>query len=70
VRALDGGATRASLLEAARHEATARAVEAGALAESVALVEAEDVPLAYLPGGATRVRVKVVGDLGVAHVGG
>jgi hypothetical protein len=26
-------------------------------------VDAEDVPLAYLPGSATRVRVKVVGEL-------
>jgi N-methylhydantoinase A/oxoprolinase/acetone carboxylase beta subunit len=69
VRALDDGATRASLLEAAQREATARAVEAGALADTVTLVEAEDVPLAYLPGGATRVRVKVVGDLQAAHVG-
>jgi N-methylhydantoinase A/oxoprolinase/acetone carboxylase beta subunit len=69
VRALDDGASRTSLLEAAQREATVRAVEAGALAESIALVEAEDVPLAYLPGGATRVRVKVVGDLRLAHVG-
>ena len=30
------------------------------------LVDVEDVPLAYLPGNATRVHVKVVGDLDVA----
>ena len=29
-------------------------------------VDVEDVPLAYLPGNATRVRVKAVGEL---HVG-
>jgi hypothetical protein len=30
------------------------------------VVDVEDVPLAYLPGNATRVRVRVVGDLDVA----
>ena len=32
----------------------------------VEIVDVEDVPLAYLPGNATRVRVKAVGEL---HVG-
>ena len=27
------------------------------------LVDAEDIPIAYLPGNAMRVRVKVVGDI-------
>lgn len=31
--------------------------------DSIQIVEVEDVPLAYLPGNATRVRVKAVGDL-------
>ena len=31
--------------------------------EFVKIVDVEDVPLAYLPGNATRVRVKAVGDL-------
>jgi len=35
----------------------------GALEESIVVTEREDVPLAYLRGNATRVRVKVVGDL-------
>ena len=30
--------------------------------ETVGLVEVEDFPLAYLPGDALRVRVRVVGD--------
>ena len=30
---------------------------------TVKIVEVEDVPLAYLPGNATRIRVKAVGDL-------
>jgi N-methylhydantoinase A/oxoprolinase/acetone carboxylase beta subunit len=65
VHALDG-ISRAEVLARARADATARAVAAGADPASVELVEAEDVPLAYLPGSATRVRVKVVGDLRVA----
>ena len=40
-----------------------RAVEAGAVADSVEIVEVEEVPLAYLPSNATRIRVKAVGDL-------
>ena len=30
---------------------------------SLSLVDAEDIPIAYLPGNALRVRVKVVGDI-------
>lgn len=62
VHALDG-TTRSEVLARARADATARAVAAGADPATVELVDAEDVPLAYLPGSATRVRVKVVGDL-------
>jgi hypothetical protein len=36
-----------------------------ALRETVEIVDVEDVPLAYLPGNATRVRVKAVGELHV-----
>ena len=39
---------------------------AGAREDSLQVVDVEDVPLAYLPGNATRVHVKVVGDLHVA----
>ncbi len=52
--------------EAAVVEATGiartRAVEAGADPEALEVVEVEDLPLAYLPGDARRVRVRVVGD--------
>lgn len=57
------GLSRAAALDTARAEATARAVEAGADADSVQIVEVEDVPLAYLPGNAVRIRIKAVGDL-------
>jgi len=42
--------------------ARARAAEAGADPDTVDVVDVEDLPLAYLPGDALRVRVRVVGD--------
>jgi N-methylhydantoinase A/oxoprolinase/acetone carboxylase beta subunit len=58
------GLDRAEAIARARTLAEQRAVDAGADAESLSLVEAEDIPIAYLPGNARRVRVKVVGDVG------
>jgi N-methylhydantoinase A/oxoprolinase/acetone carboxylase beta subunit len=58
--------SRADAIEDARAKATAVAIAAGARAETIDVVDVEDVPLAYLPGNATRVRVKVVGELHVA----
>jgi len=58
--------SRTEALEDARKEATNRAVAAGADPETVTIVDVEDVPLAYLPGNATRIRVKAVGDLVIA----
>ena len=43
--------------------ATDRAVAAGAVRSTVAPIEVEDLPLAYLAGDARRVRVRVVGRL-------
>ncbi len=57
------GQTREAVLDIAKQEATDRAVAAGADASTVKIVDVEDVPLAYLPGNATRIRVKAVGDL-------
>lgn len=54
---------RSQVLEDAKAEATARAIAAGADEETIEIVDVEDVPLAYLPGNATRVRVKAVGEL-------
>ena len=36
---------------------------AGARADTVRIVDVEELPLQYLPGGAVRVRVKAVGEL-------
>ena len=55
--------SRDQALDQARQVATGRAVAAGANADSVEIVEVEEVPLAYLPGNATRIMVKAVGDL-------
>jgi N-methylhydantoinase A/oxoprolinase/acetone carboxylase beta subunit len=55
--------SRDEALADAREEATAKAVAAGAARDSVDIVEVEEVPLAYLPSNATRIRVKAVGDL-------
>ena len=51
------------LLQDSRKEATDRAIDAGAAAESVEIIEVEEIPLAYLPGAACRVRVKAVGPV-------
>jgi len=58
------GIGRERALEEAERIARTRAVEAGAAERTLAVVEAEDIPLAYLPGDALRVRVRVVGDAG------
>jgi N-methylhydantoinase A/oxoprolinase/acetone carboxylase beta subunit len=55
--------TREQALDSAKAEASAKAVEAGADPSTVVIVDVEDVPLTYLPGNATRIRVKAVGDL-------
>ncbi|GGV56589.1 hydantoinase [Streptomyces longisporoflavus] len=60
---------RDSVLAEARDEALGRALDAGARPGSVRVVDIEEVPLAYLPGGATRIRVKAVGDLDLRRIG-
>lgn len=54
---------REQALAQAREMAHDRAVAAGAIAQTVELVDLEEVPMTYLPGGAVRVRAKMVGDL-------
>jgi N-methylhydantoinase A/oxoprolinase/acetone carboxylase beta subunit len=63
------GTTRDAALEAAKAEAVEKAVAAGAAEGSVRVVDVDDVPIAYLPGNATRIRVKAVGDLDLERVG-
>ncbi|GAA0387174.1 hydantoinase/oxoprolinase family protein [Microbispora corallina] len=61
---------RQSVLDEAKQEAVDRAVASGAKPGSVRVVEVDEVPLAYLPGNATRIRVKAVGDLQMEAVRG
>ncbi len=57
---------RAEALEAARSEAVDRAIGAGADPATVEVVDVEEVPLAYLPSNAVRIRMKAVGDLALS----
>jgi N-methylhydantoinase A/oxoprolinase/acetone carboxylase beta subunit len=54
---------RDEAIETAKEEARGRAIEAGADPSSIEVIDIEEVPLAYMPGGAVRIRVKVAGDL-------
>ncbi|MEV0699110.1 hydantoinase/oxoprolinase family protein [Saccharopolyspora sp. NPDC050389] len=54
---------RESVVDEAKQEAIDRAVAAGASPSTVDIVDFDEVPIPYLPGNATRIRVKAVGDL-------
>jgi N-methylhydantoinase A/oxoprolinase/acetone carboxylase beta subunit len=54
---------RDAVVDEARQEAVDRAVAAGAEPNSVSVVDFDEVPIPYLPGNATRIRCKAVGDL-------
>jgi len=60
------GMTRAEAIAAAETQAVERARAAGADPATIATIEIEDMPLAYLPGNALRVRVRVAGEMGPA----
>lgn len=57
------GMDRESALADAESVARKKAVEGGADAGSLKIVEVEEIPIAYLPGNARRVRVRVVGEI-------
>ncbi|GCF92977.1 hydantoinase subunit beta [Enterococcus florum] len=54
---------RSDCLKDAQQKASQQAVLAGAVEETIELVEVEETPLAYHPENATRLRVKVVGKM-------
>ena len=58
---------RDAVLDEARQEATDRAVAAGADPAYVRIVDFDEVPIPYLPGNATRIRCKAVGDLNLVR---
>jgi len=55
--------SRDEVMEEARNTAFDEAVRAGAEPDSLEVVEVEEVPLAYLPGNAVRIKVKAAGRL-------
>ena len=55
--------SREAAITAAQELAAARAVAAGADPATLAVIEIEDIPIAYLPGNARRIRVRCVGDV-------
>ena len=57
------GMRREDAIAQVREQAWARAVQAGADSASISVLDIEDVPLPYSSGNATRIRVRVVGDL-------
>lgn len=50
-------------LESAKADAVEMAVEAGAVRETVEIVDVEDIPLQYYAGNTNRVKIKAAGDL-------
>jgi hypothetical protein len=60
--------SREAAIAAGEAEAIERAVAAGAERASLERVDVEDMPLAYLPGNALRVRVRVAGKMGSGRI--
>lgn len=65
---IENGEDREKALEQARGEATAKAIGAGAVASSVEITDLDTFPLQYLPGGATRVTCRAVGNLEIKEL--
>lgn len=57
---------REGALAKAREDVMADAVAAGAIPETIEIVDIEEVPLQYVPGGTVRLRMRAVGDLAMA----
>lgn len=55
--------SRDKAIENAKSEAVQMAVRAGAVPETVEIIDVEDVPLAYYPGNTSRIKIKAAGDL-------
>ena len=60
---------RGAAIEDARSRAIQAAINAGADPPTVTVIEMEDIPLQYLPGGARRIICRAIGDLAGLGVG-
>jgi N-methylhydantoinase A/oxoprolinase/acetone carboxylase beta subunit len=60
---------RADAIAAAEKQAIDRATAAGADPATITTIEVEDMPLAYLPGNALRVRARVAGEMAGTRMG-
>ena len=58
--------SRDEALDQAKQEAVTKTIAAGAREESVSVVDIEEILISYLPGNATRIRVKAAGDLAIS----
>ena len=54
---------RDKALEESIEQAKMAVVEAGGVKDSIQLLDKEDIPISYIPGSATRIKVKVVAEL-------
>ena len=61
--------SREEALAEAGRMATERAVASGADPATVTVVDSDDIPIAYLPGNARRVRLRCVGDIASPQMG-
>jgi N-methylhydantoinase A/oxoprolinase/acetone carboxylase beta subunit len=55
--------SREAAIASAYEIAADRAVAAGAERDTLTVIETEDIPIAYLPGNARRIRVRCIGDV-------
>jgi N-methylhydantoinase A/oxoprolinase/acetone carboxylase beta subunit len=58
--------SRDEALDQAKQEAVTKTIAAGAREETVSVVDIEEILISYLPGNATRIRVKAAGDLAIS----
>ncbi len=54
---------REKSIENAKNDAIKRALQAGAIKETINIIELEEIPLSYLPSGSVRIHAKAVGDI-------
>jgi N-methylhydantoinase A/oxoprolinase/acetone carboxylase beta subunit len=55
--------SREQALEQAKTEAKEQAIAAGADPDTLKIASVDEIPISYLPGGVTRIRVKAIGEL-------